>query len=386
MKKIYSNFGLLAFGGLFIIPIYAYGVNEALERQMLDHVEKITVVDSILVDKNNFLKHYRLQSSAGRLLSARDLAEAGVPSTGEVTLETGFTNEFGDYMLWSQTDSAGVSRLAQRVKLIDGTWSSPELLPPVLNFSEEWNAEEDEEMPEMSNASYPFMLDDGVTLYYAADGPESLGGYDIFEAQRDPSDGSYLKPRNIGMPFNSPYDDYMMAIDAQTGVGWWVSDRNQLEDHLTLYIYQLKDERVNVDSENENLMVYASLQGWQSVQTEEELETAQKLKKDIAAIRPPMTKLPDFTLLLPGGKTYSYFSDFKNSGAAVKMRSYLELKNKVESQDDSLQKMRDQYFLSGKDKRMNLKIEAAENALREEQTHLRSILSDIIRLETSNHN
>lgn len=383
MKRTNRQIGALAFGTLLLSPFAAHSVNEALQKQMLSHVQKITVVDSILVDRDNFLKTYRLHHSAGRLLSSSELREAGVPPTEEIQPEVGFTNEFGDYMLWAQTDTAGVSRLAQRVKLIDGSWSPPELLPAVLNFSEEWDPEDEEERPEMSSASYPFMLDDGITLYYASDGPESLGGYDIFEAQRDPSDGSYLKPRNLGMPFNSPFDDYMMAIDTQTGVGWWVSDRNQLEDHLTLYIYQLADERINVDPQDENLMIYATLEGWQEVQTDEERETAQNLKKEIAAIRASENRQPDFTLLLLGGKRYNYFSDFKNSAASAKMRTYIELKKKVESQSEALQEMRNQYFLSGKDKRMEGKIAEAEKSLREEESRLQTTLSDIIRLESS---
>ena len=369
------------------MPCVGRSANEALQNQMLGHVQKINIVDSLLVDRDDFLRQYRLHVSAGRLLNADQLSEAGVPADENTFPEVGFTNEFGDYMLWAQSDTTGVSRLAQRIKLIDGSWSAPELLPAVLNFSEE-PAEPDDEDGESEgsaitiSASYPFMLDDGITLYYAADGPESLGGYDIFEAQRDPSDGSYLKPRNLGMPFNSPYDDYMMAIDAQTGVGWWVSDRNQLEDQLTLYIYQLTDQRVNVDPEDEDLMTYATLSGWEEVQTDEERETARNLKKEIAAIRPPKTRESDFMLQLPGGKTYRYFSDFKNSAAGAKMRGFIELEKKVERQREELQQMRNQYFLSGKDRRMESKLANAEEALRTEETRLREMRSDIIRLET----
>ncbi len=60
----------------------------------------------------------------------------------------------------------------------------------------------------------PFFMSDGVTLYYANDGDESIGGYDIFISRK--GEDGFLQPQNIGMPYNSPYDDYMLAIDEVT--------------------------------------------------------------------------------------------------------------------------------------------------------------------------
>lgn len=359
----------------------AHGANEALQSRMLGHVEKITVVDSILVDKDNFIRNYRLSTAAGRLLSPSQIMESGVRTIAGKGPTIGYTNEFTDYMLWAQPDSTGVSRLAESVRLIDGSWSNPEWLPSILNFDSE-DAEDDVEWQiPLSNASYPFMLDDGVTLYYAAEGPESLGGYDIFEAQRDPSDGSYLKPRNIGMPFNSPYDDFMMAVDPVTGTGWWVSDRNLIEDKLTLYVYKFTDNRENVDPEDENLLAFATLSGWQDLQTDEERAEATALKKEIASIKQENQRPYDFTLSLPGGRVYHYYTEFHNSSAASKMRAYIELEKKVTRQRDSLAQLRNQYYLSGKDKRMVSQLTAAERALRSDEARLKASLSEIIRLE-----
>lgn len=53
---------------------------------------------------------------------------------------------------------------------------------------------------------------DGVTIYYASDG-EGLGGYDIFVTRYNTNTDTYLVPENVGMPFNSPYNDYMYVID-----------------------------------------------------------------------------------------------------------------------------------------------------------------------------
>ena len=85
------------------------------------------------------------------------------------------------------------------------------------------------------------MMSDGITLYYANDGDNTLGGYDIFMTRKG-DDGRFLQPQNIGMPYNSPYDDYMLAIDEVTGAGWWATDRNQIPDSVTIYVFVPNDE------------------------------------------------------------------------------------------------------------------------------------------------
>ncbi|MDE6287780.1 MAG: hypothetical protein K2M00_03215, partial [Muribaculaceae bacterium] len=108
------------------------------------------------------------------------------------------------------------------------------------------------------NAEYPFMLSDGLTLYYASDGEGSLGGYDIFLTRRD-EEGNFLQPQNIGMPFNSLDDDYLLAIDETTGAGWWATDRNHIPGKLTIYVFVPSDTRVNVDVEDPNLVPLARM-------------------------------------------------------------------------------------------------------------------------------
>ena len=56
-------------------------------------------------------------------------------------------------------------QLYSRIRLLDG-WSEPE---PLMSLNEQ------------GNVNYPFLMSDGITLYYASDGEGSLGGYDIFE-------------------------------------------------------------------------------------------------------------------------------------------------------------------------------------------------------------
>lgn len=65
----------------------------------------------------------------------------------------------------------------------------------------------------MYDDSYPFLLTDGVTFYFASNEEDrTLGGYDIFVTKYNINTDEYSDPEQLPMPFNSPYNDYMMAM------------------------------------------------------------------------------------------------------------------------------------------------------------------------------
>lgn len=108
-------------------------------------------------------------------------------------------------------------------------WSQGKPLPGSINAS--------------GNANYPYVLSDGVTIYYASDGDGSMGGYDIFVTRYNTNTDTYLVPENVGMPFNSPYNDYMYVIDEYNNLGWFASDRYQPEDKVCIYVFVPNDSK-----------------------------------------------------------------------------------------------------------------------------------------------
>lgn len=358
-----------------------------LRQQMLGHVERILVVDSIAVDRDEFLSAFKIMPSTGKVLDAKEmsqrLAAIKMPDNFVGNPSTGFTNEFNDYMVWAQRDTTGHYRLAESVKLIDGTWSTPAFTPALLNEGRETEDRDDEETVEISaDALYPFMSDDGQTLYFAANNDQSLGGLDIFVAAKDPSDGDFLIPGNMGLPFNSEFDDYMMVLDRETGVGWWATDRNQLGDLITIYVFALTDERENVDPDEENLEAFATLAGWQElIGGDDDIQKINILKKAVADIKPVTTKKPEFTLPMPGGVTYRFFSDFKNKKAANSMMLYLEEKANFDKKHLQLDALRRQYHAGNR--QVSTRIQALEEELRETQSNLRVLLSEVYKAESN---
>lgn len=347
----------------------------------LSHVERILVIDSIAVPKADFFKAYRLAPSAGTILTGAQVEDVlkNAPANTALTGSPmqGFTNEFNDYIIWAQPDSTGFLRLAESSRLIDGSWSMPTLTPTLLNTCDE----EDNEQTAVANAAYPFMNDDGQTLFFASDNDLSLGGYDIFVATKDPYDGSFLKPGNLGLPFNSEADDYMMAVDELTGVGWWATDRNHLGDDLTVYIYALTDERENVDPSDPELMSYATLSGWENLIDDDARAEVERLRKEIRAIKPLKTKEFEFTLPMPEGQTYHYFSDFEKREAADAMHRLLRSEQETAAMRKSLYDLRDQYHKSAGDKSLAEKIQELETRLREQVKTENALRSRVYQLE-----
>lgn len=120
------------------------------------------------------------------------------------------------------TEDAGYE-LVTRIRLGDDTYSEEESI---------------DDLNTMYDDSYPFLLTDGVTFYFASNEEDrTLGGYDIFVTKYNINTDEYSDPEQLPMPFNSPYNDYMMAIDEVNHVGWFASDRYQPEGKVCIYIF-----------------------------------------------------------------------------------------------------------------------------------------------------
>lgn len=207
-----------------------------LMENMLQRVEQIEVIDSLTVDAEAFFAAYRLAPEAGRFVSGSMLGMADV--------EMGFLPQSNTELFYAQPDTAGVYQLMSADILDDGTLDSA---APLAG----------EDLAGGGNAKYPFLMADGLTLYFANDGEGSIGGYDIFLTRR--GDDGFLLPQNVGMPYNSTADDYLLAIDETTGVGWWATDRNRIPGKVTIYVFVPSTARQNVSTDDPNLRQLARL-------------------------------------------------------------------------------------------------------------------------------
>ena len=192
---------------------------------MREMTQQIIIVDSIVVNKDQFLASIRLSSECGQLMNTGAFFRNQLQGTL-------YLNEMGNKVYFSQPD--GHQQQLYTSDKLGNEWSKPQ---PLQGLSEG-----------IDEASYPFMLTDGLTFYFAGKGEESIGGYDIFMTRYDSRSGSFLKPENIGMPFNSEANDYMYSIDEANRIGYFVSDRRQPEGKVCIYIFIPSDTRKTYDN------------------------------------------------------------------------------------------------------------------------------------------
>lgn len=323
-------------------------------RNFLERVEKIQIIDSITVPRREFFKSYRLPASAGSLRGADAL-----PGKRTDNVDYVFTNEGEDYKVWAEPDTTGYMHLVESSRLTDGSWSDPSPLS--------------DELSEDCDAIYPFMMSDGVTLYYADNGENSLGGYDIMVATRDAADGSFLQPSNLGFPYNSPYDDYLLAIDELNGVGWWATDRNQLDDELTVYVFVTNDLRTNYSPDEDDVVAFARIDDYIATQPED--ADYEDLLATIRAIDPEArTKKQEFTLAAPGGRIFHRYDELPNADARATVKRYLSAAQELAEAESSLSDQRRRYAES--------RSESLGRQIAQAEARIEKTRSDVARLRS----
>ena len=65
-------------------------------------------------------------------------------------------------------------------------------------------------------------------LYFCSKGHSGLGGYDIYYTEKD-DQGEWIKPINMGRPFNSQHDDFSFFISSK-GTGAFCTARKGTDD------------------------------------------------------------------------------------------------------------------------------------------------------------
>lgn len=133
-----------------------------------------------------------------------------------------YMTERADAAYFSLPDDAGRDKLMKMEKLIGG-WGDMTRLAGI-------------EAPTPADDRTPVLMTDGQTLYFSSNRPGGMGGYDIYRSTYDPDTRTFSEPVNMGVPFNSPYDDYMFLPDEFSRRAWFASNRETGgTDSVTVY-------------------------------------------------------------------------------------------------------------------------------------------------------
>ncbi|GIV29250.1 MAG: hypothetical protein KatS3mg028_0316 [Bacteroidia bacterium] len=113
-------------------------------------------------------------------------------------------------------------------KLPNNQWGTPQKLPESINTP--------------YNDDFPYIAPDGVTFYFASEGYNSMGGYDIFKSIYDPETGKFTPAENLGYPINSTDDDMGICVTKNKKVAYISAYRPTGMGDLDIYRIKFLDE------------------------------------------------------------------------------------------------------------------------------------------------
>ncbi len=296
-------------------------------RKMLEATEKVCFIDSFVVDKKQMLQTIRVSSESGRIDSYTRFFNR--PDSMGCTV---YISELENKIYFSEVDKQGRLNLYTSDRIGD-TWTAPAPLQGLNEHDESQN--------------FPFMLSDGITLYYAAEGEESLGGYDIFVSRYDTDSKSFLRPENIGMPFNSPANDYLFAWDEYNHLGWFVTDRNQPEDKVCVYVFIPNETRELYplgSTAPDKLRRMARLHSIQETWTDKKAVDEARIRLSAALNQKQETVKPkEFEIVINNKLTYTSVADFQCPDARLMAQKWKADVADLKEASTQLNRLRETY-------------------------------------------
>lgn len=337
-----------------------------LGADMLRGTERVIVVDSMVVSREQFLAAYQLSKGSGYLGKLADFIPAlSSNSKGACA----FMNDFKDYAVFAMPDSSGLKKLCASTRL-GSQWSKPQRLRGMGQSDD--------------IQDYPFLMADGLTLYFAAQGSESLGGYDIFVTRRNSSTSDFLRAENVGMPFNSPFNDYLMVIDENAKIGWFVSDRNQPSDKVCIYRFipnetkEIYELRADNEKQIRSVAMLSSISNTQFDM--KAVEEAKRRISELSKIYDGSKDLQSFLFVLDNQHVLTDIAQLKKSESQVLAKAYIEKRHQIKEIECQLDALRKEYAQGNKSNLSNTILEC-EKKMSEGYSELFSLQKKIRHLE-----
>ncbi len=317
--------------------------------RMLSRCEDIQIIDSLIVDKNNFLSAYPLSEEAGSLKIINDM---GADMGGSIVYE----NQLKDRRYYGKQAENKQLRLFSQSEL-QGKWSDEKMIELPADTS--------------ANDNYPYVLADGVTVYFASTGRESIGGYDLYTTRYNINSDNYLAPEQMGMPFNSIYNDYMLVVDEFNGVGYFATDRFQEPGKIVVYTYIPNEEIRTIETEDQDTLssrsrIVSIKDSWKPGMN---YQTMLRQIKD-ASSRVTITKKKDFVFIVNDNIIYNTLTDFESDSAKQLFIQSQGVGQQIASLETKLDSQRLEY--SKGDKSVSASIKENESKLEKMYTDYRS--------------
>jgi hypothetical protein len=171
-------------------------------------------------------------------------------------------------------------------RLPNGVWGE------ARNLGENINTPYDEETP--------MIYMDGKTLFFASEGHNSMGMFDIFSSEMLP-DSTWSKPVNLGYPLNTPGDDMFFVPTIDRNRAYYAS--SQYADNrggMDIYLVEFEPRKLNKLAVLEGRVISTKDINQQVVC----IKVTQSDNKQLVGDYRPDKKTGEYTLFLEPGKKY----------------------------------------------------------------------------------
>lgn len=302
--------------------------------EMLSATQRVTFIDSVVISRDQLLDAFHTNAEEGRLSTYKDFFHAPGQASDIV-----YVNELGNKCIFSMNNGNGGMRLYS-CDLLANEWSTPE---PLKGLEEEG----------LTDMGFPYMMPDGQTFYFAARGGSGLGGYDIYYTRFDAKNGRFMKPENIGLPFNSEADDFLYVISEQDSIGFFATSRRQPEGKVCVYTFVPSATRSVYDIDAiggtairrlANIAQISDTWG-NNRQRTAALQRLERLRSssDMTRQKSSESKKGNFTFIVDDKTVCRSFNDFRDPDNASRMRELLSMQKLYDSVSAKLLKDRNDY-------------------------------------------
>lgn len=186
-------------------------------RNMSGYVYTPKVVARHTFSLDDFFLYYALKDSTWRPVP-RELDSLGGPYSKALYVPSG-----AETIYFSAPDQNGIRNI-YTTSLKDTVWSIPALL--------------NEDMTSPADEIYPMLSQDGKSLYFASKGLYGVGGFDIYVSKWDDDNSDWAAPVNMGFPYSSPANDFMLVGSDDGKYMMFASDRDCSADSVNVYVFE----------------------------------------------------------------------------------------------------------------------------------------------------
>jgi hypothetical protein len=146
------------------------------------------------------------------------------------------------------------------------------------------------------------------------------------------------------MPFNSRYNDYMMVIDEEKGVGWFATDRYMPNNRVCVYTF-IPNAVVDIleSGDTDYLAGRARISSIEDtwLQGKDYTSVIALARKEIIEQKEVQR---DFEFVINDRYTYYKYNDFKNSSARDLYRKVREKQTELSNAESDLFSIRENYM------------------------------------------